>query len=207
MGRHRKYATNADRQEAYRLRIAQARAGVKDCVLIGDATLWQADCLQVFQAGVIPAHSVDLILTDLPYGKTACSWDSVLPLDQLWAAYKRVLAPQGAVVLTASEGFDLTLYQSNPAWYRYKFIWKKNNISNPMLVSKQPGRIHEFVLVFAKGRMTYIPQMTTGHKPVKGFRDDTKSLGEVYRGSTQGRSPLISTHRDNPAGTRYPTTV
>jgi site-specific DNA-methyltransferase (adenine-specific) len=207
MGRDRKYPSNADRQRAYRDRKHQEQAAVKAAVQLGPCTLWQADCLQVFRAGLLPAHSVDLVVADLPYGVTACAWDCVLPLGELWAAYKRLLTPNGVVVLTAAEGFDLTLYQSNPAWYRYKFVWRKNNISNPMLVASQPGRIHEYLLVFAKGRIPYTPQMTTGHKPVKGFRDDTKLLGEVYRGSTRGTTRLIATHRDNPDGTRYPTTV
>jgi site-specific DNA-methyltransferase (adenine-specific) len=156
---------------------------------------------------VIAPHSVDLILADLPYGKTACSWDSVLPLGELWAASKHVLTPTGAVLLTAAEGFDLTLYQSNPRWYRYKFVWRKRNIANPMLVTKQPGRVHEYVVVFCRRQTTYHPQMTTGHKPITGFCDDTKPLGEIYTGSTRGRKRLIATHRDNPQGTRYPQSV
>jgi site-specific DNA-methyltransferase (adenine-specific) len=191
----------------YRARERQALAGVKDPVHLGDCTLWQADCFAVFQAGVIAPHSVDLILADLPYGKTACSWDSVLPLEALWQCYTRVLKPSGAVLLTAAEGFDLTLYQSNPRWYRYKFVWRKRNIANPMLVATQPGRVHEYVLVFARRQPTYHPQMTTGHKPITGFRDDTKPLGEIYTRSTRGRKRLIATHRDNPEGTRYPTSV
>jgi site-specific DNA-methyltransferase (adenine-specific) len=163
--------------------------------------------MTLLQGGLIPAHSVHLILADLPYGKTACSWDSVLPLEELWVAYKHVLTPNGVVLLTAAEGFDITLYKSNPQWYRYKIVWRKHNFANAMLVHKQPGRIHEYVLVFRKDKATYNPQMMSGHKPIKGFHDPTKSLGEVFRGSTQGRTRLISTHRDNPAGTRYPTSV
>jgi site-specific DNA-methyltransferase (adenine-specific) len=133
--------------------------------------------------------------------------DSVLPLQELWSCYRRVLAPGGAVVLTAAEGFDFTLIGSNRQWYRYKFVWCKRNIANPMLPSKQPGRIHEYVLVFCSKQSTYNPQMTTGHKPVAGFRDDTKRLGEIYHGDTHGRTRLIATHRDNPEGTRYATSV
>jgi site-specific DNA-methyltransferase (adenine-specific) len=207
MGRDRKYASNAERQQAYRARTQPRLAGGKDPVPRGDATLWQADCMPLLQSALIPAHSVDLILADLPYGQTACRWDSVLPLAPLWQAYTRLLTPGGAVVLPAGEGFDLTLYQSNPRWYRYKFVWRKHKIANPLLVKTQPSRVHEYVLVFAPGRVTYTPQMTTGHTPVTGFRDDTKGLGEIYRGTTQGRTRLISTHRDNPEGTRYPTSV
>jgi site-specific DNA-methyltransferase (adenine-specific) len=163
--------------------------------------------MPLLRSALIPARSVDLILADLPYGKTACSWDSPLPLRELWAAYTHVLAPRGAVLLTAAEGFDLTLAQSNPRWYRYKIVWRKRNIANPLLAKAQPGRVHEFVLVFAPRQPTYHPQMTTGHKPIAGFRDDTKPLGEIYTGSTRGRKRLIATHRDNPAGTRYPTSV
>jgi site-specific DNA-methyltransferase (adenine-specific) len=76
-----------------------------------------------------------------------------------------------------------------------------------MLVTKQPGRVHEFVVVFAPRQPTYHPQMTTGHKPIAGFRDDTKLLGEIYTGAMRGRKRLIATHRDNPEGTRYPQSV
>jgi hypothetical protein len=175
MGRARKYPSDAARQQACRARKRLAAAEVKATVQLGDATLWQADCMALLQSALIPAHSVDLILADLPYGQTACRWDSVLPLQELWQAYTRLLAPGGAVVLTAGEGFDFTLRESNPSWYRYKFVWCKRNIANPLLVSKQPGRIHEYVLVFCSKQTTYHPQMTTGHKPIAGFRDDTKT--------------------------------
>jgi site-specific DNA-methyltransferase (adenine-specific) len=201
------YASKAAYMRDYRARKRQEQAGVKAPVVIGPCTLWQADCLQVFRAGLLPAHAVDLVVADLPYGVTACVWDCALPLDELWAAYKHLLTPNGVVVLTAAEGFDLTLTQSNRAWYRYKFVWRKNNIANPLLVASQPGRVHEYVLVFAKGRGTYHPQMTTGHKPIVGFRDDSKLLGEIYKGSTRGRTRLIATHRDNPEGLRYPQSV
>lgn len=150
-------------------------------------------------------ESIDMILADLPYGTTACKWDSVLPLDQLWREYERLIKPNGAIVLTAAQPFTWQLCASNPDLFRYEIIWEKPNGTNPMLVKKQPFRAHENILVFYKKQPVYNPQMTYGHSNYSGFRDDTKKLGAVY--SEGSKNAPKSRHRKNTDGSRYPRSV
>jgi len=164
--------------------------------------LWNSDCFRVFPQ--IKSGSVDMILADLPYGTTACPWDSVLPLNDLWREYKRILKKKGVVVLTAAQPFTWKLCASNPEWFKYELIWEKPNGTNPMLVKKQPFRVHENILVFAPGSTTYNPQMTYGHSTYSGFDDPSKGIGEAYNGSGKG---LTSRHRVNTDGSRYPRSV
>lgn len=164
-----------------------------------DISLWHDDCFNIFPQ--IQDKSVDLILCDLPYGTTACSWDSILPLDQLWNHYKRIIKDNGAIVLTASQPFTWKLCASNPEWFKYEIIWEKPNGTNPLLIKKQPFKVHENILVFYNKQPTYNPQMTYGHDTYGGFEDANKEIGEVYGGD------LISKHRENIDGSRYPRSV
>jgi site-specific DNA-methyltransferase (adenine-specific) len=107
----------------------------------------------------IEAGSVDLILCDLPYGTTRNRWDSTLPLDALWAAYRRVLRPFGAAVLTASQPFTSALVLSNLAWFKHEWIWIKNRGSNFANTVREPFKEHESLLVFSEGKWTYNKQM------------------------------------------------
>lgn len=133
-----------------------------------DATLHLGDCLDVM--GSLPDGSVDLVCADLPYGTTACRWDAVIPLEPLWAHYRRVLKPKGAVVLTACQPFTTQLIVSNPKWFKYGLVWEKNRLTNFYNARYQPGKVHEDVIVFSpaaasysrRGNMTYNPQMTEG---------------------------------------------
>lgn len=104
-------------------------------------------------------QSVDAIICDLPYGTTACAWDSIIPFEPLWAAFKRVIKPRGAIVLTASQPFTSALVMSNPAWFRYAWVWDKKYHSNPFLASKQPLRRTEDILVFGVNSPEYRPQI------------------------------------------------
>lgn len=167
-----------------------------------DINLFMGDCFTVLPQ--IEDHSLDMILADLPYGTTACSWDSVLPLDKLWGEYKRVIKKNGAIILTAAQPFAWRLCASNPDWFKYEIIWEKPNGTNPMLVKKQPFRTHENVLVFYQKQPTYNPQMTYGHSNYSGFYDDEKFIGEVYNGDDK---KLISKHKKNTDGSRYPRSV
>jgi site-specific DNA-methyltransferase (adenine-specific) len=115
------------------------------------------DCLSVM--GGIPDASVDLILTDLPYGVTQCRWDQIIPLEPLWAQYKRILKPRGAVVLTASQPFTSMLVMSNLEWFRHEWVWIKNRGSNFANTCREPMKEHESVLFFSSGGWSYNPQM------------------------------------------------
>lgn len=143
--------------------------------------------------------SVDLILTDLPYGTTACAWDSIIPLDKLWEQYNRVAKENAAMVFTASQPFTTILASSNIKNFRYEWIWEKHQGTNPMNAKIMPLKSHENILVFYRKKPLYNPQMTLG-TPYGGFKSDTSTIGEVY-----GKAKSV--HRDNPEGTRYPKTI
>lgn len=106
----------------------------------------------------IPDNSVDMILCDLPYGTTSCAWDNVIPFDELWEQYKRIIKKEGAIVLTASQPFTSALVMSNPNWFKHEWIWEKERASNFMAAKYSPLKYHENILVFGKGKLKYNPQ-------------------------------------------------
>lgn len=118
--------------------------------------LRHGDCLELM-AG-IPDGSVDMILCDLPYGTTACKWDTVIPFEPLWAHYRRVAKRNAAIVLTASQPFTSALIASNIKAFRHCWVWEKSRFANQMLAKVQPLKIHEDVVVFATERPAYNPQ-------------------------------------------------
>jgi site-specific DNA-methyltransferase (adenine-specific) len=107
---------------------------------------------------LIPDKSVDMILCDLPYGTTACKWDTIIPFELMWAQYERVIKDNGAIVLTASQPFTSALVMSNPKLFKYEWIWEKDQGRNFQLAKKQPLKITESVLVFYKKFPSYNPQ-------------------------------------------------
>jgi site-specific DNA-methyltransferase (adenine-specific) len=116
---------------------------------------------------VIPAGSVDMILCDLPYGTTACSWDSVIPFEPLWAHYRRVIKDGGAIVLTAAQPFTSALVMSNVKWFKYCWVWVKNHATGHLNAQKRPMKETEDVVVFCGGTPPYFPQgITPVNKPV-----------------------------------------
>lgn len=120
--------------------------------------IYQRDCLSDGGMALIPDKSIDMILCDLPYGTTACKWDTVLPFDKLWAQYERAIKDNGAIVLTSSQPFTSALVMSNPKLFRYEWIWEKDQGRNFQLAKKQPLKITESILVFYKKFPTYNPQ-------------------------------------------------
>ena len=120
------------------------------------------DCIEKMKD--IPDNSIDMVLCDPPYGTTACKWDSIIPLEPMWEQLKRVIKPNGAIVMTASQPFTTTLIASNMKMFKYCWVWEKSRSSTPMLAKKQPMRCHEDVCVFYKNQPTYKPIMTKGAK-------------------------------------------
>jgi len=160
-------------------------------------TLIHGDCLDVMKN--IPDKSIDLILTDLPYGVTACKWDSVIDIEHMWTQYKRIIMDDGNIVLTATQPFSSHLVMSNPEWFKYEWIWENPQGMNPLLAKHQPMKNHEQILVFSKKRGRYFPQMEKGD-PYKSFMaQDDATIGEVY-GSGK------SQHKEN-NGIRYPKSI
>src|ERR1035437_8027226 len=119
-------------------------------------TIIQGDCLEVMKD--IPDKSIDMILADLPYGTTACKWDTIIPFEPLWKEYKRIIKDNGAIVLTASQPFTSALVMSNPDMFRYEWIWEKTRPSGHLNAKKQPMRATESVLVFYDNQCIYNPQ-------------------------------------------------
>jgi len=118
--------------------------------------IWQGDCLELMKN--IEDKSIDMILADLPYGTTACKWDTIIPLEPLWEQYKRIIKDNGAIVLTASQPFTSALVMSNIKMFKYEWVWIKSKPSNFLNCKKQPMRKNENVLVFCKGQSIYNPQ-------------------------------------------------
>jgi site-specific DNA-methyltransferase (adenine-specific) len=141
------------------------------------------DCLELMKD--IPDGSIDMILADLPYGTTACKWDTIIPFVPLWEAYERVIKPNGAIVLTASQPFTSALVMSNPNIFKCEWIWEKNRGSNFATVKYQPMKEHESILIFSKGKSNYYPikedRQGQGKDRVKyKFQEERKNVSENY---------------------------
>ena len=124
---------------------------------VSGSTFVNADCFDVFP--FIDDKSIDAIICDLPYGTTSCKWDMVIPFDKLWKEYKRVIKPNGVIILTASEPFASYLRTSNIEMYKYDWVWEKERPSNPILANKQVLKYHEMICVFYKKQCNFFPQM------------------------------------------------
>jgi site-specific DNA-methyltransferase (adenine-specific) len=126
--------------------------------------LIQGDCIDLMRS--LPDASVDLVLADLPYGTTACKWDSVIPFAEMWAEYSRIAKPDAAIVLTASQPFTTALIASNLEMFKYCWVWRKSSGSGFLNAKNAPIKMHEDIVVFSKGttanrsprRMRYNPQ-------------------------------------------------
>lgn len=130
--------------------------------IIGNCTLYLGDCLEVMPT----LDKVDAIIADIPYGTTACSWDVVIDIDNMWKEIKNIIKPSGAIILTSSQPFTTILISSNLKMFKYEWIWEKNRTTGFLASQKQPLKSHENILVFVdKGCPTYNPQKTTGHTP------------------------------------------
>lgn len=128
--------------------------------------LLHGDCLELLPT--LAAGSVDLVLTDPPYGTTACAWDAVIPFEPMWREVRRVLKPRGAAVFTASQPFTSAIVMSNIGWFKYCLVWEKTRATGHVHAKNKPMKKHEDVIVFSPGttvhasqsatRMTYNPQ-------------------------------------------------
>ena len=152
----------------------------------------QGDCLERMKE--IESGSVDMVLTDPPYGTTACKWDSIIPLEPMWEQLKRIIKPNGAIVMTASQPFTTTLI-SNLKMFKYEWIWEKDGGSNFATVKYQPMKEHESVLIFGEGKTTYnqIKQERIGSR--KGKETTTIDSGRsnsVYGTQEGGKKLKVS---------------
>jgi len=123
--------------------------------------LYNDDCFNVLKT--LPDESVDLVLTDPPYGTTAIEWDSVLDFDKMWVELERITKPKSNIILFASQPFSSLLITSKLDWFRYELIWNKNKCGSPGLAKKRPQKVHENILIFSKeSGCIYNPIMEKG---------------------------------------------
>ncbi len=142
--------------------------------------LYNGDCLEVMKQ--IPDGSVDLILTDPPYGTTACKWDSIIPFEPMWEQLKRIIKPNGAICLFGSEPFSSALRMSNIKWFKYDWIWKKQKPTNFYQVKWQPLKEHENISLFCKTKPFYEPQGTKRVNIKSGRKNKSSNLYSKYNG-------------------------
>lgn len=128
----------------------------------------KGDCLKVMRR--LDDASVDMILCDLPYGTTQNKWDSLIPLDELWEEYRRIIKPKGVIALSSQGIFTARLILSNESWFRYKFVWVKSKPTNFLNARKQPLRQHEDICIFYGSQPNYRPVMSKGEPYDKGTR-------------------------------------
>ena len=158
--------------------------------------LYCGDCLEIMK--YIPDKSVDMILCDLPYGTTNCSWDIVIPFEPLWEQYNRIIKDNGAIVLFGSEPFSSALRMSNIKNYKYDWVWEKSKATGFLNAKKRPLVAHEYIHVFYKKQPLYNPQMREGTPYNKGMRKQ-QTENDVY-----GEFKQVEVKSE---GKRYPRSV
>lgn len=162
-----------------------------------DIRLMHGDCLELMAA--IQDGSIDMVLTDPPYGTTACKWDAVIPFEPMWAQLKRIVKPNGAIVMTASQPFTTSLIASNMKMFKYCWVWKKPQGVDPFMAKVRPLNNVEDVVIFAKAKTVYNPQKTKG-RPYKITRDKAP---RVYESTGANMAPTTTVN----TGDRLPTRV
>ena len=170
-------------------------------ISIGNGQIALGDCLDVMRS--IPSASVDMILCDLPYGTTQNKWDSVIPFEPLWSEYWRIAKPNAAVVLTASQPFTSALVMSQIRYFKYDWVWRKEQGTGHLNAKKMPMRDKEDVLIFYKDRFVYNPQMMRGDpysiRSKGAFRKNSKT--------TENYGNFDEKNRNDNNGFRYPRQV
>lgn len=138
--------------------------------------LRKGDTIEIMKT--LQDNSLDMILCDLPYGTTACKWDAVIPFNELWEQYRRIIKKGGAIVLTASQPFTTNLIASNIEWFKYNLVWVKPQGVDPFMAKIRPLNNIEDVLIFCDGKTIYNPQKTKG-KPYSITRDKKTRIKET----------------------------
>lgn len=170
--------------------------------------IYQGDCLELMKQ--IDHASVDMILCDLPYGSTRAKWDSIIPLENLWKEYKRIIKDKRAIVLTSLQPFSSFLISTNLEWFKYTMVWEKSNPSGFLTAKFKPLSCHEDICVFSNGvvsytknrnHMIYNPQFTKGIPYNKGFRKSN------HPETINKYNKLNTLELKNDSGNRFPRSV
>ena len=170
--------------------------------------LLHGDCLKLMPKELAD-NSIDLVVCDLPYGTTNAKWDSVLDLETLWSEYKRVVKPNGAILLFAQTPFDKILGCSNIEQLRYEIIWEKTHATGHLNAKKMPLKAHENILVFYEKLPTYNPQKTQGHaRKVSSAKSKIQSLKRHKENMKDGKAIYGAYNETSYDSTeRYPRSV
>ena len=161
--------------------------------------LYNGDCLEVMKS--IPDKSIDAIITDPPYGTTACNWDSVIPFEPMWKQLNRIIKNNGAIVLFGSQPFTSALISSNYKMFKYEWIWQKDIPTGFTMAKTSPMKLHENIIIFSNGKLTYNskgnylkfnPQKTKRDKPIKGYAIKSNFLNQT----TFDKKERIYTHKN-----------
>lgn len=164
--------------------------------------IYNGDCLKIMDMLIKKGIQVDAIITDPPYGTTACKWDSIIPFDEMWDKINKIIKPNGAIILFGSEPFSSKLRISNIKNYRYDWIWHKNSSGSFATAKKRPMKYHENISVFYKKQPTYNPQFQEySESSKKRFKDGemvnrnkqlTKSTNQIQNGlSFEGKQGIM----------------
>lgn len=170
---------------------------------MSDIKLYQGNCIELMKS--IPDNSIDMVLCDLPYKETGNKWDKGIDLKAVFDEYRRIIKENGCIALNGTMKFGFQLYEVASDLYKYEWVWEKDNGTNAPNVNFQPFRIHEYVFIFGKGRVTngtrtpmnYYPQKTEG----KPYTQMSGRMSENWKG---GLKNVIT---DNPTGLRHPKTI
>jgi len=170
--------------------------------------IYNGDCLEVMSR--FKDKSFDAIITDPPYGTTACKWDTIIPFDKMWEQLNRIIKPNGAIVLFGSEPFSSALRMSNIKNYKYDWIWDKKKGGNIMLLKQQPYKIHEIISVFNTNKETYYPIMEaqtprTGKTYSAGEANGIKNYGDLRHYDKKYPKSILEISNANQKGKQHPT--
>lgn len=176
--------------------------------------LIQGDCLEEMDKLIASDIKVDMILTDPPYGTTACRWDSVIPLDDMWIRIKEIISNNKCIAIFGSEPFSSFLRCSNIEEYKYDWIWEKGRASGFVHAKNKPLKAHENISIFSNGttvhasqsksRMPYIPQMDIGEPYTKKITQT--NTGKLNHVPSKANESFVGTVNKN-IGERYPRSV
>jgi len=167
--------------------------------------LIHGDCLEVMKT--LPDASIDAIITDPPYGTTACKWDSVIPFEPMWKELNRIIKDNGAIIFTASQPFTSNLVMSNTKMFKHEWIWEKNRGSNFATLRYAPMKEHESVLVFCKTSPKYFPIMQ--QRKGAGLDRTKYKYNPTNTGKREALGNLEMTHANHNGNNelRYPSTI
>ncbi len=165
--------------------------------------LYNDDCFNVFPK--LKDKSIDLFVLDLPYGQTACKWDSCIDLTKMWVQIKRIMKPNAVILFYCTTKFGYKIIQSNEKWFRYDLIWKKSRKVGFLSANKMPLRQHENIYVFKEKGGTYNPQKTEADKVRDWSKTKQTNNGSYYR--KEGETYKSDFKKDSDDGTRHPTSI